>query len=108
MITVRFPTGVAVQFNDANFAARNAGGFTDLYDRKDGRWIAQVPTAGCIVEIGKPCRVYNSNHQPEELVDALNRALADPAQRDRLPMDGLAEVKRRLRSLDIKRWRWLR
>lgn len=105
MITVRFPTGVAVQYNDANWVNRSSHGYTDLYDKQGGRWIAQVPNE-CIVEPTRACRVYNSNHEPGEIVDALNRMIADPAKRPMLPMDGLAELKRRLRDLNIKRWRW--
>jgi hypothetical protein len=105
VITVRFPSGVAVQYNDAHWIERGEH-YTDLRDKRGGRLLAQVPTRGCIVEFVRPCRVYSSNHEPSDLVDALNRALADPAIRARLNMPGLAEIKRRLRDLDIKRWIW--
>ena len=59
MITVRFPNGCAVQYNTANHAVRARWGYTDLYDRQDGTWIAQVPTATCIIERVQACRVYN-------------------------------------------------
>ena len=59
MITVRFPNGCAVQYNTANFAERSRYGYTDLYDIKDGTWIAQVPTDACIVERFPACRVYS-------------------------------------------------
>lgn len=76
MMTVRFPNGQAVQYNTANYVTRTPD-YADLYDRKDGQWIAQVPTA-CIIEVVPACRVYNALHQQplEELtkeVRALRR-----------------------------------
>lgn len=106
MITVRFPTGVAVQYNDAHYCERAANGYTDLYSSKGGSWIAQVPTGAAIVEVKRPCRVYNSNHEPGSIVDALNKMLGDPAQRTTLPMYELAELKSRLKAFNALRRRW--
>lgn len=104
MMTVRFPTGVAVQFNEANYVIRGDR-ITDLYDKKDGRWLAQVPN-DCLIEVVRACRVYNSNHEPGAIVDALNRMVADPARREALPRYELAELKRRLRAFDSKGKVW--
>ena len=60
MITVRFPNGQAIQYNQARYASRSQWGYTDLYDKKGGTWIAQVPTATCIIEVEPACRVYNA------------------------------------------------
>lgn len=58
MMTVRFPSGFSIQYNTANYGRRNALGFTGLYTREDGDWIAQVPTAGAVVEVVPACRTY--------------------------------------------------
>jgi hypothetical protein len=81
MMTVRFPNGQAVQYNNANFIERSSE-YSDIYEHKDGIWIAQVPNS-CVVEKIKPCRVYNplatvSNESLVELkkeVQALRRKL---------------------------------
>lgn len=65
MITVRFPNGLAVQYNGANFAERRDH-WTDIRTEQGGRLIAQVPTAGCIVEFVTPCRVYDALRENEQ------------------------------------------
>lgn len=57
MITVRFPNGQAVQYNDGNYVSRSER-YSDIYTRKDGKWIAQIPNT-CIIEVVPACRVYN-------------------------------------------------
>lgn len=57
-MTVRMPNGTAIQYNDANYATRSPNGYTDIYTRKDGKWIAQVPN-GWLIEVERPCRVYD-------------------------------------------------
>lgn len=43
-MTVRFPSGVSIQYNDACFADRSGNGFTDLYtsSKEPRRWVEQV------------------------------------------------------------------
>ncbi len=63
MITVRFPTGFSVQYNNANYATRSHdGGYTDIYTKKDGAWVAQVPTSSCLIEVVSPCRTYDASN----------------------------------------------
>lgn len=52
---VRFSSGLCIQYNDATYATRHAG-FTDLLSKKDGIWIAQVPSE-CVIEWVHPCRI---------------------------------------------------
>ncbi len=61
MMTVRFPNGQAVQYNDANYVSRYTE-FSDLYTKKDGKWIAQIPN-NCIIEVIPACKVYNALDQ---------------------------------------------
>lgn len=53
MMWVRFPTGYWVQYNRASYASR-AESYTDLYDRKGGHWIAQVPN-DAMIEVEYKC-----------------------------------------------------
>jgi predicted transcriptional regulator len=60
MLTVRFPNGQVVQYNDANelfYADR----YWELFqDKNRVGWVASIQvTAGVIVERHQPCAVYN-------------------------------------------------
>jgi len=68
MITVRFPNGQAVQYNNGHFL-ETWGDMVTVKDKKDGCLIAEVPKT-CIIEWVTPCRVYNplSKVPNEELV----------------------------------------
>jgi hypothetical protein len=80
MITVRFPNGQAVQYNDA-YHVTEWNKFVHIQD-KNKNTIAIVPVT-CIIEYVRPCRVYNplstaSNESLDVLtgeVQALRRKL---------------------------------
>lgn len=58
-MTVRFPNGQAVQYNDANFLLRTENGW-QLFTKENGKWLASIQTsAGVIVEAIPPCYVGN-------------------------------------------------
>jgi hypothetical protein len=75
MMTVRFPNGQAVQYNDANFISWGNDHST-LYNEEPnqgGQLIARVPRE-CIIEWEKPCRVYNPiSSAPNEELEALKK-----------------------------------
>lgn len=87
MITVRFPNGQAVVYNNANFVHSHSE-YTNLYTKKDGVWIAQVPNT-CLIEAQPPCRVHNAMQESslKELtasIEAIRRKmnqLAKPTRR---------------------------
>jgi hypothetical protein len=59
MMTVRFPNGQAVQYNNAMWLEREETGWV-LKESKAGAFIAFVQaSAGAIVEFRGPCRVYD-------------------------------------------------
>lgn len=58
MMWVRFPNGQCVQYNRARYVTRHANGYSDLYTKRDGDWIAQIPNT-CIIESEHACRVWN-------------------------------------------------
>lgn len=84
MMTVRFPNGQAVQYNTATYVVRSER-YSDLYTKKDGSWIAQVPNT-CLIEVVTSCRVYDGMHSDT------------PRQLDRLEKE-LRAVKRQLAKM---------
>lgn len=85
MITVRFPTGFSIQYNDATNVTRDASGYTRILT-KGAKLIAQVPTSQCVVEFITPCRMYNP------LADAND----DAANEIRLLRKEITSLKRKL------------
>jgi hypothetical protein len=91
VITVRFPTGFSVQYNSAAHVETNPNGYSDLYTAARGQWVAQVPTAGCIIEAVTPCRTYSAAGQPDTVweevrelrrsIESLKRRIAKEAKR---------------------------
>lgn len=61
MLTVRFPNGQAITYNNANQVFTDAASW-DLYtDAQKTKWIASLaPSSGVILEATKPCRIENS------------------------------------------------
>lgn len=81
MITVRFPTGVTIQYNAACYVERHAE-YSDLYEKNDKTgWVAQVPNSA-LIEIKQPCRVYRSPDMPDRHADEI-RALRKSVDRMR-------------------------
>lgn len=74
MITVRFPTGFSIQYNDACFVSRHSE-YSDLCVKEGGRWIAQVPNS-CVIEVVSPCRTYNPIAPDSDRVQASIELLA--------------------------------
>jgi|CXWL01.1.fsa_nt_gi hypothetical protein len=57
MLTVMFPTGVRVTYNDANYLVRGEASW-NLYTAKDGTWVASIQcAAGVIIEATSPCAI---------------------------------------------------
>lgn len=102
MITVRSPQGICVQYNTANYVVR-AATYTDIYERKDGAWVAHVGN-DWLIESMKPCRVYRAAESSESALEAALAAL-------RLRPTGysigcqIAELKRELSQYNaVRRW----
>jgi len=98
-MTVRFPTGVSIQYNTVNYVVRRDG-YTDLYTEKDGTWVAQVPTLGCVVESVPACRVYRGDVDPatlgEQVLDQLKTLRGAVLQK----------LKARLSNFDSRTHTW--
>lgn len=74
MITVRFPTGFSIQYNDATYGLRNSAGYTDIYTEKGGTFIAQAPN-DCLIEWVGPCRTYNAIPAEPDALLALTKEI---------------------------------
>jgi hypothetical protein len=78
MMTVRFPNGQVVTYNNAMYIVWGEN-HSILYKKKDGDLIARVP-ANCIIEWEPPCRVYDAlKTKPDEKIlkelKSINRRL---------------------------------
>ncbi len=65
MMTVRFPSGFSVQYNNAAYVTYGAD-YHILRTEKDGKLIAIAPSEA-IVEFVTPCLTYNANGSPDDL-----------------------------------------
>jgi len=103
MMTVRFPTGVAVVYNDANYLVYRAG-LWELYTKKDGGWVCSIPTAtGCIVESMPACRVENAALTLKKAAHTLATSMPSLRECDR---GDLAKLKKLLRQFNARAWCW--
>jgi hypothetical protein len=80
MITVRFPTGFSIQYNDGHYVDVWVDGRYRICDKKGGTLIAHVP-AECVVEWVQPCRMYNPLDDRKAEHESHERRLAERRQR---------------------------
>jgi hypothetical protein len=107
MMTVRFASGFSIRYNTASYVIRREAGYTDLYEKKDGRWIAQVPTSGCVIEITPACKVYDAMHDSGEMIDSVVRRVLGREVGNRWNEGKqLAVLKRALASFDARAKCW--
>ena len=105
MMTVRFPNGTFVSYNNATQARYESYGWV-LYtkDPKEGGvWIASIqPSAGAVLEAHEPCRMGTINGQ-----EAL-RHVADHLRdyMDYSSRDLLGKIKRGLLGFNARTERW--
>ena len=59
-MTIRLLDGTSIQYNTASYAWRSSSGYTDIYTKKDGDWVAQVPTGAVVIECVPACRIYKA------------------------------------------------
>jgi hypothetical protein len=107
MMRIRMMNGSVIEYPEASFVARdNAGGYADLYTKKDGRWLAQVPLKECIIEVNN----MQSRVLPDPVTD-LERALNVLEHTDeRRRVDGwlLKRLKAALHAVDGRSGAWRR
>ena len=107
MLTVAFPTGVRVTYNDANYLVRGAESW-QLYAAKDGTWVASIQSsAGVLIEAVRPCSitappVATVKSALELVVSALNRDTVTGWDEMAL----LRDLKSKLQRFDARKKVW--
>lgn len=102
-MTVRFPNGQAVTYNDAMFCSYG-NEIASLYTKEGGRWIVSIPyESGALIETVRPCRVENpltavTGEAALEYVLAHAEELANLSRGGRL----LAELKKKLAGFSLR------
>jgi hypothetical protein len=103
MMTVRFPTGVAVVYNDANYLIYKDK-VMELYTKKDGHWVCSIPNAAsCVVESMPACRVENAALTLKKAAHTLATSIQSLRECE---CSDLAKLKKLLRQFNARRWRW--
>lgn len=103
---VRFPTGLAVTYNDARFL-RYGQHAHELYTAspdKGGKWICSVSVAAdCVIEAVPACRAEFSTLTVLKAAEAL---AANEYELRNLPFSVLRDLKRRLYGFNAKTGAW--
>lgn len=107
MITIRFPTGLVVEYADANYLHRNptqypvqAHLYTKSPDEK-GKFIADIPH-GAIIEFEPPSKTYTVAKElsPTSMAKQTLANLRD------IPYWIAADLKSELRNFNAKSYEW--
>ncbi len=105
MVTVRYPNGQCLTYNEAHDLTRNATEW-DLYTKKDGKWVASIQiSAGVIVEVIPPCKIENPIQQLT--VDSALELLIKHI-RDAKNFSNVTTLKSLLRKFNSAMWEWKR
>jgi hypothetical protein len=102
MMTVRFPNGQAVTYNDACVLAYEDHAWLIYGVRK--KWIASLQlSAGAIVEAVRPCSITNpvQNITKESAIKMVLKMIED-----REEISGLADIKRGLKDYNMQTCEW--
>lgn len=67
-ITVRFPNGQAVRYNNLSWVTWNNDGSAVLKENKDSGWSVYAPK-DCLIEFIRPCSISNPLLSPAESID---------------------------------------
>lgn len=108
MMTVMFPSGIRVTYNDAHWIEWADTGAWLLKTKKDGETICKIqPTAGVLVEWQRPCLitappVATAKDALQVLVNALNRSPITGWEEEQL----LRELKTKLTRFDARKKVW--
>lgn len=98
-ITVRFPNGQAIRYNDLSWVTWNDDGTALLSREKNGAWSVHVPREA-IIEFLSPCSVSNPLISPAESIDIVLANLKTYSG------SKLAMLKARLADFNRLTYRW--
>ena len=108
MMTVMFPSGIRVTYNEANYIEWPDNGSWILKTKRDGETIAKIqPLAGVLIEWRKPCAVTappvaSAKDALKFLVNELNRTPITGGEEGQL----LRELKTKLARFDARKKVW--
>ena len=108
MFIVRYPTGVSITYNTADYLKYGTGVwelYTDDPD-KGGEWVASIsPAAGCVVEVIEACKIENptTDVTGRTVLSNVLKHLRDYGHHD---FDLLIELKRELQQFDARARGW--
>jgi hypothetical protein len=106
MVTVRYPSGLALTYNTGQFVIYSDRAWEIYTANPDqgGRLLVSVQeSAGCLVELTKPCVIDAPKATLREAGAELARS--DAALRQLHPSD-LARIKRALHRFDLRNHSW--
>lgn len=98
-VTVRFPNGQALRYNDLYFVVWNSDGTALLKAKETGGWSVHVPRE-CVIEFCRPCSVSNPLLSPAESIDICIANIRD------FPVTKLRDLKTALEKFNRHTFRW--
>lgn len=104
MLTVRFPDGFSIQYNQANYVTYSDSHQTLWKKTSDTnkRWIANVPYS-CIVEASEACRLYNPVAHTGDVIGWLMDNMRRLSYSE---LGKLAQLKLALKDFNAQHRRW--
>jgi hypothetical protein len=105
-ITVRYPTGIVVTYNDAHFLTHGEGQWklSDKDPSKGGRYVAFIQaSAGVIVEFDRACKVETVTL---DVAKAAQILAGDATELKKQPFGVLRDLKRLLAHFNAKTGGW--
>ena len=106
MITVRFPSGVAVQYNTASYVLRSSDAW-HLYEQKDGKWVASIQmSAGVMIEAVPACAVTAPGAASLHAGLDMLLSLLQAGQGGQVPSYKLKDLKRALARFNARSGYW--
>ena len=104
MLTVRYPNGMAVTYNNANHCAIE-NGYVNLLTKKGGYWVARIPdSSGAIVEFRRPCAVTAFNGNATQMLKYIRDNMRDLTSYADACV--LSDIKMALRDFNARTGMW--
>lgn len=99
-----FPSGITIDVQNANFAVRSNFGYTDIYDKQGGEWLAQVPN-DCLILV-KDVPGYFMNTIPDMSAEKAITYLTESKHLMEAPEYKVAKLKHLLIDFNGTKREW--
>lgn len=105
-MTIRYPNGQAVTYNDAGYLVREIHSWSLYTDSSRSRWIASVQlSAGAIIEGTYPCVIENPlTERTESSAEGMVLRMYEQGRHKQGAR--AVRIKRALRRFDMRTWLW--